>query len=114
MLKPSENIITVPHKSTYSLVIAVAKRARQIAQKAEDEGLILTDKPVDGCGRVTFSARRLPRRTGNPIQTASGVRCACCGRQASLSRLSSFWREQALQSKARNWQTCWNEVSFKR
>ena len=47
MLKPSENIITVPHKSTYSLVIAVAKRARQIAQKAEDEGLILTYKPVD-------------------------------------------------------------------
>ena len=47
MLKPSENIITVPHKSTYSLVIAVAKRARQIAQKAEDEGIILTDKPVD-------------------------------------------------------------------
>ena len=47
MLKPSANMITVPHKSTYSLVIAVAKRARQIAQKAEDEGLILTDKPVD-------------------------------------------------------------------
>ncbi|CCX38968.1 rNA polymerase Rpb6 [Clostridium sp. CAG:1013] len=47
MLKPSENIITVPHKSTYSLVIAVAKRARQIAQKAEDEGTILVDKPVD-------------------------------------------------------------------
>lgn len=47
MLKPSENIITVPHKSTYSLVIAVAKRARQIVQKAEDEGIILTDKPVD-------------------------------------------------------------------
>ena len=47
MLKPSANIITVPHKSTYSLVIAVAKRARQIAQKAEDEGLILMDKPVD-------------------------------------------------------------------
>ena len=46
MLKPSANIITVPHKSTYSLVIAVAKRARQIAQKAEDEGLILMDKPV--------------------------------------------------------------------
>ena len=41
MLKPSANIITVPHKSTYSLVIAVAKRARQIAQKAEEEGTIL-------------------------------------------------------------------------
>ena len=47
MLRPSANIITVPHKSTYSLVIAVAKRAHQIAQKAEDEGVILTDKPVD-------------------------------------------------------------------
>ena len=47
MLKPSANIITVPHKSTYSLVIAVAKRARQIAQKAEEEGTILMDKPVD-------------------------------------------------------------------
>ena len=47
MLKPSANIITVPHRSTYSLVIAVAKRARQIAQKAEDEHIILTDKPVD-------------------------------------------------------------------
>lgn len=46
MLKPSANIITVPHKST-SLVIAVAKRARQIAQKAEEEGTILMDKPVD-------------------------------------------------------------------
>ena len=44
MLKPSANMITVPHKSTYSLVIAVA---RQMAQKAEDEGIILTDKPVD-------------------------------------------------------------------
>ena len=47
MLKPSANMITVPHKSTYSLVIAVAKRAQQIAQKAKDEGIILTDKPVD-------------------------------------------------------------------
>ena len=47
MLKPSANIITVPHKSTYSLVIGVAKRARQIAQKAEEEGTILMDKPVD-------------------------------------------------------------------
>lgn len=47
MLKPSENIITTPHQSTYSLVIAVAKRARQIAEKADREGTMLTDKPVD-------------------------------------------------------------------
>ncbi len=47
MLKPSANIITTPHQSYYSLVIAVAKRAREIAEEAENEGKILTDKPVD-------------------------------------------------------------------
>jgi DNA-directed RNA polymerase subunit omega len=31
----------------YSLVIAVAKRARQIAVEAEQDGMRLTDKPVD-------------------------------------------------------------------
>ena len=35
MLKPSANIIKTPHKSYYSLVIAVAKRAREIAEEAE-------------------------------------------------------------------------------
>lgn len=47
MLKPSENIITTPHTSAYSLVIAVAKRAREIAEKADQEGAMLPDKPVD-------------------------------------------------------------------
>lgn len=47
MLKPSSNIIKTPHKSIYSLVIAVAKRARQIAQDAEDNSQILIEKPVD-------------------------------------------------------------------
>ena len=47
MLKPSANIIKTPHKSYYSLVIAVAKRAREIAEKAENEGIVLTAKPVD-------------------------------------------------------------------
>lgn len=47
MLKPSENMIKTPHRSYYSLVIAVAKRARQIAEEAEAEGKILTEKPVD-------------------------------------------------------------------
>ena len=47
MLKPSANIIKTPHNSRYSLVIAVAKRARQIAEKAEEEGQVLIDKPVD-------------------------------------------------------------------
>lgn len=47
MLKPSDNIIKTPHKSYYSLVIAVAKRAREISERAEEEGTILVDKPVD-------------------------------------------------------------------
>jgi len=47
MLKPSENIIRTPHMNQYSLVIAVAKRARQISERAEIQGLKLTDKPVD-------------------------------------------------------------------
>lgn len=47
MLKPSENIIKTPHMNQYSLVIAVAKRARQISEKAEHEGIKLADKPVD-------------------------------------------------------------------
>lgn len=47
MLKPSANIIRTPHKSYYSLVVAVAKRAREITQECEDEGKILVEKPVD-------------------------------------------------------------------
>ena len=47
MLKPSANIIKTPHMNQYSLVIAVAKRARQIAVEAEQDGMRLTDKPVD-------------------------------------------------------------------
>ena len=46
MLKPSANMITVPHKSTYSLVIAVAKRAREIVEEAAEEERILVEKPV--------------------------------------------------------------------
>ncbi|MCH5300020.1 MAG: DNA-directed RNA polymerase subunit omega [Ruminococcus sp.] len=33
-------------KSRYALVIAVAKRARQITKKQEDEGVISDEKPV--------------------------------------------------------------------
>ena len=47
MLKPSSNIIKTPPKSYYSVVIAVAKRAREIAQNAEENNQILIEKPVD-------------------------------------------------------------------
>ena len=34
------------HVSRYSLVRATAKRAREIAEEAEDDGIILVEKPV--------------------------------------------------------------------
>ena len=40
-----ENVLS-EHLSRYSLVIATAKKAREISQKAEDEGEILIEKPV--------------------------------------------------------------------
>lgn len=47
MLKPSADLIIGPDQSRYSLVVAVSKRAREIAANAEDKGVILTEKPVD-------------------------------------------------------------------
>lgn len=47
MLKPSADLIISPDQSRYSLVIAIAKRARQIAADAEQKGDILVEKPVD-------------------------------------------------------------------
>ena len=47
MLKPSLTAhILKPGQSYYSLVVAVAKRARQIAEEAEENHEILVEKPV--------------------------------------------------------------------
>ncbi|MBR6607714.1 MAG: DNA-directed RNA polymerase subunit omega [Oscillospiraceae bacterium] len=46
MLRPAVSEILKEGQSYYSLVIAVAKRAREIAQNAEDEHIIMTEKPV--------------------------------------------------------------------
>lgn len=47
MLKPSADLIVGPEQSRYSLVVAVSKRAREIAADAENRGEILIEKPVD-------------------------------------------------------------------
>lgn len=47
MSRPSVDDMLNGRQSRYSLVIAVAKRAREIAQAAEDNGEILTEKPVN-------------------------------------------------------------------
>ncbi len=46
MLRPSVSEILSNNESYYSLVIAVAKRAREITQDALDEKKILDVKPV--------------------------------------------------------------------
>jgi len=47
MLKPSADLIVGPNQSRYSLVVAVSKRAREIAADAENRGEILIEKPLD-------------------------------------------------------------------
>lgn len=47
MLRPSPESFSTPNLSNYSIVVAVAKRARDIADNAEKAGEILIEKPVD-------------------------------------------------------------------
>ena len=46
MHRPSVADLQNKTTSYYGVVIGVAKRAREIAQKALDEGVIITEKPV--------------------------------------------------------------------
>ena len=46
MLRPAVNEILKNDESPYSLVVGVAKRARQITEESEEEKKILVDKPV--------------------------------------------------------------------
>ena len=46
MLKPTDIEQLKGKNSRYAVVIGIAKRARAIAQDAEDNGVVLTEKPV--------------------------------------------------------------------
>jgi DNA-directed RNA polymerase subunit omega len=46
MLNPSDIEKLKGKNSRYAVVIGIAKRARDIAQEAEDNGVILIEKPV--------------------------------------------------------------------
>lgn len=46
MLRPTDIEALKGDKSRYAVVIGVAKRARDIAEKAEEDGTILLEKPV--------------------------------------------------------------------
>ncbi len=47
MIKPIDDTNLGTHKSRYSFVVGIAKRAREIAGEAEEKGEILIEKPVD-------------------------------------------------------------------
>ena len=46
MLKPTDIERIKGKNSRYAVVVGVAKRARDIAEKAEEEGVIMTEKTV--------------------------------------------------------------------
>ena len=46
MLRPAVNQIITKNESYYSLVIAVAKRARQITEELYENGETIEEKPV--------------------------------------------------------------------
>ena len=46
MLRPAMNDILKSGQSYYSFVLAIAKRARDIAQNFKDENVITDEKPV--------------------------------------------------------------------
>ncbi|MCR5485886.1 MAG: DNA-directed RNA polymerase subunit omega [Clostridiales bacterium] len=46
MLNPDLKNVLKDHVSRYSLVTATAKRAREIAEEAEEKKVIMTEKPV--------------------------------------------------------------------
>ncbi|MVB12897.1 RNA polymerase Rpb6 [Caprobacter fermentans] len=47
MIKPIADLILTPDQSRYSLVVAIAKRAREIAETAEKNREVLEKKPVE-------------------------------------------------------------------
>ena len=46
MLRPAMSEIIKEDESYYSLVVAVAKRAREICEEADEEKKVLVEKPV--------------------------------------------------------------------
>ena len=69
MLRPSVNQLITKNESSYSLVIGVAKRAREIADELYENGKTLEEKPVKtairelAAGKISY--RRQLRRTGS-------------------------------------------------
>lgn len=69
MLKLSVEDIVKNNENCYSFVIAIAKRARQISEKANDEGLILDEKPVQISVKEFVEGKfRIAQNSGEDVQ----------------------------------------------
>jgi len=71
MLKPSVELTKDLEISTYSLVVGIAKKAREISANAEVSGEILIEKPVD------MAVQQYINKDFEIIETEP---CAVCGR----------------------------------
>ncbi len=61
MLNPAIGELIQEYDSRYQLVLDVAKRARRIAEQAEEEQRIITDKPVSlAIDQIAQSKREKP------------------------------------------------------
>ncbi len=60
MLKPEIGQLLEECSSPYSIVIAVAKRSRDLAEKAQEEGIELYDKPLNVAIDEFGSHRAMP------------------------------------------------------
>ena len=72
MHRPSAPELLKPGQSYYSLVVAVAKRAREISQIADESHEILIEKPVKMAVEDFSKRKRSPPRIP-PIWTKSAL-----------------------------------------
>ncbi len=99
MLKPSVELTQNQTISDYSLVVGIAKKAREIASDAETKGTILEEKPVDlaveqyiekkfrilepticeNCGRLDCICEKPVKKAAHE---ESEGECACCQDEA--------------------------------
>lgn len=76
MHRPSVPELLKPGQSYYSLVVAVAKRAREIAQEADESGTILIEKPVK-LAVDDFAKGRYKFIESDDIGVSHDRRCVC-------------------------------------
>lgn len=68
MLRPAMSQIIKKDESYYAFTVAVAKRAREIANEAEEQHVLLEEKPVKLAVEEFASGKYRPLRTKGPTE----------------------------------------------